>query len=739
MWGSVPKQWDAADSVGQVLKWWDAADLVGQLLSRDAGMLQGVPRQEFICSDKSAGERYNVINLCYKCRGMCCMEEKKINLLNFAKDAAYSLSEEAGRDPERKKPEKHTIVQPAGTRIRILLPDGYRKQRPGNPLQGAVRNITNPAVPYCKTTESSDNQVLIFRTTREKAMNPEDVPGLIEGIHRSMSEDQGLIEVRNGVTKRGYLFIYSIVKTISPEGFGGVSYFLRLNLFREEDTAEIQAGFKEIGLTGRREAVCIELARREGLMDSFASGSKGWAQDPYDPEYTRGRLMNLAEKAGLDGLFPEHPLSQARELLLAVLRDERIAGEDETAEPPEMSSEEDVSAGDEVESEAEETDFHDGGEEYEIAPEDADVCADGETADGMSEPDAVEEVVGGRAELDIVEEMAGGMPGADAGEVTTGRRAEPDAEEETAGGMPGAYAGEVTAGRRAEPDAVEEMAGGMPGANAGEETEDADNSPDGDEGSLLSLFTDEYKRRTIPVEVEKPRPEKKTRERRGWFGLPGKGIAAGKGISAGMGTAAGKGTAAGMGTVAGKAATAGGRKDALGKAAETGRMPDAAAAVYTALNDPAIRLFRIRERSVDLLGHVEDLLLSIGERSEELDAAISRIRMRSAAFRVSLETMEEQQEGAYSAAAGRKPEKAREGSSPDAGISGMNWEERTARQTALLQRTDESRNRVSEEYTQAIRYFGAHFPLMPGDGRSALRALAEDVKILADLLTEEDG
>jgi len=224
-----------------------------------------------------------------------------------------------------KKEDRHTLVQLNGSSIRILLPDGYDRLKQKNPLKEASRSIANTETAYRKTVSTSDNIVMIFKGEPDKAMNPDDVKGLINGIHENLSDNQGIIEVKNGTTKRGYKYIYSIVKNLSEVQFGGVRYFLRLNLFNENDIVEIQADFTEINMTGQREALCLEFARRAGLIEIGEEGLKGWTQDPYDPEYKKGCLMNLAEKEGLDGLFPENPLTQCREFLLAVLQDEFVS------------------------------------------------------------------------------------------------------------------------------------------------------------------------------------------------------------------------------------------------------------------------------------------------------------------------------------------------------------------------------------------------------------------------------
>ena len=255
-----------------------------------------------------------------------------------AKDAIEAKAKEAKSGNE--EIEKHTIVQLGGTKIRILLPDGYERIKYKNPVKNAAKVVTNTDAAYGKTVGNSDNIVMITKSTPERAMNPDDVQGLIDVIHEYLSDKQGIIEVKNGITPRGYQYIYSIVKTLSEESFGGVRYFLRLNLFYDSDIIEIQADFTEIGTIGSREAICSDLARGAGLADIYADGYKDWAKDPYDPDYTKGCLKNLAEKEGLDVLFPESPLSQVHEFLLAVLNDEFVNVRQEADDAEEITAQE---------------------------------------------------------------------------------------------------------------------------------------------------------------------------------------------------------------------------------------------------------------------------------------------------------------------------------------------------------------------------------------------------------------
>ena len=225
-----------------------------------------------------------------------------------------------------KKADKHILVQLNDSTISFYLPDGYKKQK-------QTKGSADTEAEYQKSVSTSENVVKIFKTTSEKAMDPDDVQGIIDNLHNNMSDSQGIIEVKNGETKRGFKYVYSIVKSLSSEQFGGVRYFLRLNLFDNSDVIGVQASFTEKNMTGQRESMCMELARRADLVTFSETGLEGWAQDPYDPNYTKGYPKNLAEKEGLDGLFPENPLTLARELLIAVLRDEYVTTrEDSNAE-----------------------------------------------------------------------------------------------------------------------------------------------------------------------------------------------------------------------------------------------------------------------------------------------------------------------------------------------------------------------------------------------------------------------
>ena len=50
-------------------------------------------------------------------------------------------------------------------------------------------------------------------------------------------------------------------------------------------------------------------------VNTYAAAKLWWVKDPYDETYAQGQLMNWSEVTDYDKTFPDHPLSQARELV----------------------------------------------------------------------------------------------------------------------------------------------------------------------------------------------------------------------------------------------------------------------------------------------------------------------------------------------------------------------------------------------------------------------------------------
>lgn len=165
----------------------------------------------------------------------------------------------------------------------------------------------------------------------DSQMMPVDRDAVIEGIRPNLKEfHAGLVEVDAGETPAGDLIVYTIVKTLPPaegEGSGqGMQYNLTLHVAVENgeylEPWQLQGFFTETGLTGVRDTAVMDRERRNGTISIGDNGLEGWFVDPYDPDLTPADgylLANLSEDRVHDDRFPEHPLSQARLLVDALV------------------------------------------------------------------------------------------------------------------------------------------------------------------------------------------------------------------------------------------------------------------------------------------------------------------------------------------------------------------------------------------------------------------------------------
>lgn len=186
----------------------------------------------------------------------------------------------------------------------LTMPESYQKlnNMPDDP-EGAVS--------YGMKTALCASFIQAFPIGMNRAMDFRDVQPTIDGIHKTLSDTQALIEVKIGITKHDYPYAYSIIKNkIEPSG---VNYFMLLQVAYGHAVLNIKAFFEEIGTTGIRDTMIWELAYRQGIVTDNKN-SKWWF-DPYDKDYKHPFLMNLSEKEEYDELFPDHPLSQCRKFV----------------------------------------------------------------------------------------------------------------------------------------------------------------------------------------------------------------------------------------------------------------------------------------------------------------------------------------------------------------------------------------------------------------------------------------
>ena len=154
--------------------------------------------------------------------------------------------------------------------------------------------------------------VKLFPIKNQLDVMPYSEQELIDGIHESLAEDQGLIKVEKTKTSGGNEFIYSIIKTHMKEY--GVQYFVRLQMLVGNEFFELDGFFGEEGVTGQRDTVVFS-QYLQNRKDKSKDPLDGWTCDPYDSTFQKGLLMNLSEEQYYDRYFPNHPLTKCRELV----------------------------------------------------------------------------------------------------------------------------------------------------------------------------------------------------------------------------------------------------------------------------------------------------------------------------------------------------------------------------------------------------------------------------------------
>lgn len=213
----------------------------------------------------------------------------------------------------------------------LLLPKGYEEVDNGYELYDEMYHLRKASDirMFQNVASESYGNIVISHIAPEDALPFGNERELIKEIHDTLADNQGLIEVESGTNPRGYKYIYSIIKTYHRDLLN-VNYCLRMNIKNGSEIIEVNASFFEARMTGLRSAMAMNMAMSLGFeREKDNPWVKGWAEDPYDPEFDKGCPMIMAERRGLDGLFPGDPLSQARELVLALTKDSYYKTRDE--------------------------------------------------------------------------------------------------------------------------------------------------------------------------------------------------------------------------------------------------------------------------------------------------------------------------------------------------------------------------------------------------------------------------
>ena len=195
-----------------------------------------------------------------------------------------------------------------GTDIKIKLDDYWQF------IQPKPEDPKNLLIIGLNTTEAYS--LIFIQPIAESELIPiGNENDLIKGIRQYLKNNQGFIEVGTNVEKNPYS--YSVIKTLIETNC--IQYGINIHLKINELCFQIQGFFEENGTTGIRETQIYEECRYKNVIQVEEKNGKlnifGWTEDPYDKNYKKGQLMNIAEKEIFDEYYPHHPLSEARKLI----------------------------------------------------------------------------------------------------------------------------------------------------------------------------------------------------------------------------------------------------------------------------------------------------------------------------------------------------------------------------------------------------------------------------------------
>lgn len=192
--------------------------------------------------------------------------------------------------------------------IKVNIPVNFQKLN-------SLPEDPKDSISYGKQTQSCSCFVMIYPISNEKSMPYENEMAVVNGIHGALGSNQGLIEVKSGITHNQKKYIYSIVKSkLEPSG---MQYILTMHIDMGQYCMNIQSFFDEIGMTGTRDTAIMNKMINEGKITP--PNMSGWFKDPYDENYKNGIIMNLSEKEKYDVMFPQHPLSEMRSFIKYII------------------------------------------------------------------------------------------------------------------------------------------------------------------------------------------------------------------------------------------------------------------------------------------------------------------------------------------------------------------------------------------------------------------------------------
>ncbi|PJJ67891.1 hypothetical protein [Chryseobacterium geocarposphaerae] len=146
-----------------------------------------------------------------------------------------------------------------------------------------------------------------------------DVNSLRDFYRQSIAASGGgLIEV-SAFDLQNFPSVKTIFKV--PQQEGGMTYLTAVTIPFENCSFVIKTQAVEIGTTGIRDAFVLNRFLENGKVTFDGNGLKNWFEDPYDPAFKEGTLMNKSEREEYDTEFPQHPLSIARASIDKAIRE----------------------------------------------------------------------------------------------------------------------------------------------------------------------------------------------------------------------------------------------------------------------------------------------------------------------------------------------------------------------------------------------------------------------------------
>ncbi len=207
-------------------------------------------------------------------------------------------------NPKGKKEETKAYKLGKNSSEIIVMPEYYKL------IDKSIIKTPKNSLTFAYMQEGYSSVISAQMIDSKKGIPFDQIQSAIEEIHKSLREDQGLIEINNGVTVAGRKYLYYINK-YRLEDFQGNGYHMNMEIEHGKKALCIDAFFEEAGTTGIRDAIVHSILEGQG---EIGHDLEGWSEDPYDPDFKEGFLMNQSEKEMYDEMFPDHPLTKCRQM-----------------------------------------------------------------------------------------------------------------------------------------------------------------------------------------------------------------------------------------------------------------------------------------------------------------------------------------------------------------------------------------------------------------------------------------